>query len=52
MYARGHRVARLSVIAVNNSARRFYARHGWIEAREFISEPFAVRKIEMTKLLS
>lgn len=41
IHARGHRIARLDVIAINSGARRFYARHGWIEAREFLSERFA-----------
>jgi len=48
---RGPDVARLSVIELNTSARRFYARHGWTELRRYVSEPYAVEKIEMNKRL-
>lgn len=48
---RGHRSARLHVIAANTRARRFYTHHGWSETRAFKDERIAVDKIEMTKLL-
>jgi GNAT superfamily N-acetyltransferase len=49
--ARGHRSARLSVIALNTAARRFYARHGWTEGRSYLSAVDPVEKIEMSKLV-
>lgn len=50
--ARGHPVARLSVIASNVAARRFYARHGWQEARTFRTDVVPADKIEMTKAIT
>ncbi|HTR49527.1 MAG TPA: GNAT family N-acetyltransferase [Kofleriaceae bacterium] len=47
---RGHRSARLNVIAANARARRFYAHHGWSEVRPFTDERIAVDKIEMAKV--
>ena len=52
IFDRGHRRARLNVIAANTGARRFYVHHGWSEARALTDERIAVDKIEMVKVFS
>jgi GNAT superfamily N-acetyltransferase len=46
---RGSRVARLRVIAGNDAARRFYARHGWAAAEIYPHEKWGFEMVDMIK---
>jgi len=47
--ARGCTLARLRVIAENQGARRFYARHGWSEAEIYPHERWGFGMVDMVK---
>jgi GNAT superfamily N-acetyltransferase len=49
---RGHREARLRVVARNVAARRFYAGHGWAEMESYPHENWGFAMVEMVKALS
>jgi GNAT superfamily N-acetyltransferase len=46
---RGCRLARLRVIAENDAARRFYARHGWTAAEIYPHEKWGFEMVDMVK---
>ena len=50
--AAGHRQARLRVVAENGPALRFYARHGWREARRYPHERHGFPMVDMHKRLN
>ena len=49
---RGHRLARLRVVAANERARGFYRREGWREHHTLVHEHLGIEMIEMEKPLS
>ena len=48
---RGHELGYLRVVAENQGARRFYARHGWSETATYPHEKWGFPMLDLTKPL-